>query len=768
MTAGREADASEVVVATKPLSEPPPSGVSPSGVLFRLLPYGDASDGPPSSRSIRHLSEPPPSGPVSGVVAPKNFRGDGGPGFWIRGPEADVEVQFSLEGQEVPEGITGRSKVIRLSPTGAWFQPERGVEYPLEGTVELTIRTRDGEIGPLQANVVTPPTIVQEPIYGLNFVDVPFRLAREIVRLLRDLAASGAAKLAHRSTHVREEIIDVGRIRSVVRALAGVRSRGYLDSNRSQALQLASFDEGGGIVVWAGSNNWGDAPFVLDVTGYNSVYRLHFDSVTPAGEGHVMTSLPKRIERLRHRQYRRGEVNGALTVALYHPLWPRLPQIKREVRDVSFGGVCFVTSADDDLMFPGLSLPLIEVKETGGELVRLKGEVRSVSQVGDETLARVSVSPYASRDEGRWNRLVARMLYPTTESGAEWSEPVWDLFRDSGYFNLSGKEPDQFDLLKNSYIKVDQRGVNVPGLFCHAVFPSERGVEGTVSIMKVYRNTWMLHQLAKRKGSSNVANPRQILRDLYTRAFEHTQTDQQFRWVIAYAEASVRWNQMSHFAFAQRHAGSGKAISLPFQLMEVSVPDRAPQVPEQFEIGPAAPREVMELLKLVQRTRPPCYAEALDLVPEHADLAGVSRKWHKAGFLRERAILAARRGGAAVAVAIVECGETGANLFRLVDSMRLLPLAPGGDSAFPALTDAARDWFRDRGKQAFVYFRESEDPGPSVLSRFRDLGEGRFWVIAAELLPEFLEHVFEVTSPRVMSTMQAEEAAPGSRRSCPA
>lgn len=765
MTAGTESDAGEVAVATKLVSEPPPSGVPPSGVLFRLLPYGDASEGPPSSRSIRHLSEPPPSGPVSGVVAPVNFRNDGGPGFWIRGPEGQVEIQFALEGQEAPEGITGRCKVLRLSPTGAWFQPERGVEYPLDGTVEITIRARDHEIGPLHAHIVTPPTLVQEPIYGLNFVDVPFRLARDIVRLLRDLASRGAATLAHRSSQVREEITDTGRIRSVIRALAGVKSRGYLDNNRSQPLSLVSFDEGGGLVVWEGSSNWGDTPFVLDVTGYNSVYRLHFNSASPVGEGHVMTSLPRRIERMRHRQYRRGEVNGALTVALYHPLWPRLPQIKREVRDVSFGGVCFVTSPDDDLMFPGLSLPLIEVRETGGELVRLKGEVRSVSQVGDETLARVSVSPYSWRDEGRWNRLVARMLYPTTESGAEWSEPVWDLFRDSGYFNLSGKEPEQFDLLKSSFIKIDQRGVNVPGLFCHAVFPSERGVEGTFSIMKVYRNTWMVHQLAKRKGNSSVTNPRQILRDLYTRAFEHTQTDQQFRWVIAYAEATVRWNQMSHFAFAQRHAGSGKALSLPFQLMEVSVPDRAPQVPELFEIGPAAPREVMALLKHLQRTRPTCYVEALDLVPEHADLAAVSRKWSQAGFMRERAILVARRGSNAIAAAIVECGETGANLFRLVDSMRLIAMAPGGDGAFPALTDAARDWFRDRQKQAFVYFRESEDPGPSEISKFRDLGEGRFWVIAAELLPEFLEHVFEVTSPRVMSTTQAEEAAPGSRRS---
>ena len=756
MAAGREIDGANLVMAQRPLSEPPPSGGPASGVLLGLLPYGDASEAPPSSRLIKRMSEPPPSGPVSGVVAPILFRGDGGPGFWIRGPETRVEVVFD-------DASFGVCKVIRLNPTGAWFIPDRGLEYPLDEPVEITIRSRDLMIGPLRASVVAPPCVVQEPIFGLVFTDVPFRMARQIVEMLRDLSASGAAQLAHRGNLVREEIGEPTRIRSIVRALAGVASRGYLDGNREAPLRLVSFDEAGGILVWLGDSEWGDGPFVLDVTGYNSVYRLHFTAVSPAGEGHAMTALPRRIERLRQRQYRRSEVNGALSVALYHPLWARLPQIKREVRDVSFGGICFDTSLDDDLLFPGLSLPLIEVREADGEVVRLKGEVRSVGPSGDETVARVSVTPYSWRDESRWNRLVARMLYPTTKSGEEWAEPVWDLFRDSGYFNLSGKAPEHFDLLKSSYLKVDQRGVTVPGLFCHAVFPSERGVEGTVSIMKVYRSTWMLHQLAKRKGTSNVANPRQILRDLYTRAFEHTQTDQNFRWIIAYAEATVRWNQMSHFAFAQRHADSGKAMSFPFQLMEVTVADRAPYVPEPFDVGPGTPREVSATLQHIRRTRPDCYVEALDFVPEHADLATVSRKWSQAGFLRERATFVARRGNTLVAAAIVECGETGANLFRLVDNLRLIPLVAGGEGAFSALMDAARDWFRQRGKEAFVYFRESEDPGPIEVVKLRDLGEGRFWVIAAELLPEFLEHVFEVTSPRVMTATQAEEAAPGVR-----
>jgi hypothetical protein len=746
-------------MASHPLSEPPPSGPA-SGVLVRLLPFADASmeAAPMSTRSGRRATEPPPSGPVSGVVAPVLFRGEGGPGFWIRGPETSVEARLV-------DIDAGPCKIIRLAPNGAWFVPEPGVDYPLDTPVQITLHAGETEIGPIWVKVVAPPSLAQDnPIFGLAFQDIQFRMAREIVVLLRDLAAAGAAQLAHRSAQVREEITETSRIRSVIRALAGVNSRGTVDGLPNAVLRMTSFDEPGGILLWEGSGEWGSAPFVVDVTGYNSVYRLHFDVVSPAGPACAMTSLPRRIERLRHRQYRRGDVNGTLGVSLHHPLWPRLPQIKREVRDISFGGISFDTILDD-LLFPGLTLPLIEVTDQDGEVVRLKGEVRSVGHQGDEAVARVSVSHYSWRDESRWNRLVARMLYPTTRSDETWGDPTWSLMKDAGYFNLSGKAPEHFVQLKTSYLQVDKQGASVPGLFCHAVFPADDGsVHGTVSIMKVYKSSWMLHQLAKRRGSCNVQNPRAILRDLYTRAFEHTQTDQGFRYIFAYAEADVPWNKLSHFAFAEKYVGSGKALAMPFRLMEVSVADRSPRVPDPAEIGLAVSREIGLVLGHVRRTRPACYVEALDLTPEHADLSGISRRWSQAGFMRDRAVFVARRGGVVVAAAIVECGETGANLFRLVDSMRLVALVTGGDGTFSSLVDAARDWFRERGKDAFVYFRENEDPGPAEVMKLRDLGPGVFWVIASELMPDFLEHVFESTSPRRMTAQQAEDAAPGVRR----
>ena len=48
----------------------------------------------------------------------------------------------------------------------------------------------------------------------------------------------------------------------------------------------------------------------------------------------------------------------------------------------------------------------------------------------------------------------------------------------------------------------------------------------------------------------------------------------------------------------------------------------------------------------------------------------------------------------------------------------------------------------------FVYFHEPEDDPHIEGLRFRNLGEGGFWVMHAVLLPDFLEPGFEMTAPR--------------------
>lgn len=718
---------------------PWPSGEEGEGIDLSILP----TSGDPLS-----------SGRVSGLVASGLFLAGGGPGYWIRDDKGGVEVAFANE--HYP-----RARVVRLSPTGLWFTPDRRIEYPSDTPVEVRLHSRGRDVAALRARVVTPRVAAEEPIFGLHFVGVELSAARQIVALIRELSDSGEAKPCDSPKRAHEDIVEPGRIRSIVKALAGFASGGFVAGRRDVAVRLVAFEEERGAIRWQGVSGAKDGPWVVDLTGYNSVYRLHIPNVQVVGDSQLASALPTRIERTRQRQFRRGEVDASLTVAFGHPIWPLLAQIARPVRDISFGGICFHTEIDDDLLLPGLDIPSMEISDANGERIFLRGEVRAVSISGEETVARVSVTGHSPQDEIRWNRLVARLLYPTTQNNGELAESVWNLFRDSGYFNLSGKAPEQFEGLRNSYLRFVRLGATRPQIICNAVFPSSRGVDGAFSIMKMYRGSWMLHQLAKRRGTGQPGSSRLVLRDLYTRALEHAQTDPRLRWIFGYAEASVLWNQITHFAFAARYAASGKAMSRPFQLLEASVDRAGPSIPEVLEIGRATTSDVEVLLDHVRGVRPRCFLDVLDLEAAGDRGAGTRNEWSAAGLLRERAIYVARSGGVPIAASIMECCETGANLFRVTDCLRMFPLVRDGEAALPSLLSAARSWFRAHGKDAFVYFREDEDPGPTEMRTLRDLGEGRLWVISAELLSDFIEHLFEVTSWKHMSREQADAAAPG-------
>src|SRR5262249_40975128 len=160
-------------------------------------------------------------------------------------------------------------------------------------------------------------------------------------------------------------------------------------------------------------------------------------------------------------------------------------------------------------------IPLMEIRGPRGDFVRLRGEVRAITTLNGEDVAGVSIGPYSLRDEPRWNQIIAKTLYPTTDSGEQWADSLWQLFERSGYFSLSGKDAQNFVELRDSFVQVTEEIATRPQIVSTAVFPSERGVEATASVVKAYARSWCGHQLAKNPGKAPRVEPHQILRDLY-------------------------------------------------------------------------------------------------------------------------------------------------------------------------------------------------------------------------------------------------------------
>jgi hypothetical protein len=706
---------------------------------------------------IQSIPSPPPSAPRWSVAleipretrrsyfTPRNRqRDEAGSGYDLSPGALQVKLADGV--------VLGTA--VRMSTTSVWFEPEREGLCPYGQIVEVLLESPDASFGPFSAKM-SIETVDDDVRAVAKLLEVKLDEGQLLVAFLLDAARRGMARPAQAHAPVQTEIKDPVRLRVIMQGIheRSAQARVLTGGSNARAF-LVNMDDESGEMLWSvvGLVPLDQGPFEVEVDGYNSVFRLRFDRAdrTPRG---VVTGMPSRAVCLRYRQFRRVEGVADAVAKFEHPQWPELPRFERPLVDVSFAGIAFAADPVKDALYVGLRIDRIEVVCDNGRVIHLRGTVRSLATMSGAVTCGVSVVP-AEEDAFNWTSFVMNRLNQTTAHGEEYVDQLWELYTESGYFNLSGKGPEEFESIANSFRYVMAKTKDNPWLSFHAVWPSPGRIESSASAMKAYATTWVLHQLAKRRvvqGSS-----RRILRDTYLRVFEHVHADSKATWVLCYHEANVRWTHKAHVSFAHQFEGTGLTMARPFRLMEAycrARPDPRPSSP--YSIRRAGDEECDLLLDVLESKLPRVYRESADLVAGRLEMNDAKKLWHAVGLERDREIWVARHRGTPVAAAILEVGETGTNLFRLLDSLRLFTLVPGGEAAYLELIEKARSWFLAKGKESFVYIREEEDAPHVAQANFRDLGDGIVWALHVDLVPDFLELICELLAER-----EAPESSP--------
>jgi hypothetical protein len=547
---------------------------------------------------------------------------------------------------------------------------------------------------------------------------------------------------------VRWDITDPERIRAVLDTAVALGASALLRRGTlTVPLRLETLEAETECLHWSGLTvDPGVETWDVEVFGHGCVHRMRL-----AGEasepGTWVTPLPSRMQQLWRRAGRRAAAPANLRVRLPLPGWLGR---EREAVDVSRGGLS-LRLAPGERLSPGRVLQPIELLTEDGAPVALRGEVRHVTADAEGVFhCGLRVTPRTPEDAERWRALVERALHPSTRADGALAESQWRLFIDSGYFNLAGRSAAWFESRLESFVSLAQRVVGLEPVLSQVVWPSERGAEATLSLMKPYRSVWMVHQLARRQDATRFEQLRgQMLRDVYVHCVERALEDPGFRWFASYIESTVPFTHRTHVGFAERMAGTGRTLLLPMRMADVECAHESGASLPGLELGPATEDERRRLVESIALHRPACYAEALDLRWETLDLKDAARGWEAVGLERERFLLVAREGGSPLAVAVLESGPPGTNPFRLLDSVRVFPLSGRARLAYPALMDGARRWFAQRGRDGFTFLAEAE--GDVEAAGLRDDAPDAkpyLWLIPADLAPEFLEHLHEQTAPR--------------------
>ena len=676
----------------------------------------------------------------------------------------------------------------RLSPEDASALAEKARRFFIGDEVNVRFEGRGVATPQVRALVAR----VHEAAEGVpSRLDFGFRgtdvaTARKIASFVETLRRDGAVRAASTRAFSRELVSDVERIIHLGEILARNRTRALArlpDEKAATLLRLVTCDRTGGTLTWdCGTAKVGDS-LQAELIGHSSIFMLDRLPVLASAPGRVLTPIPSRLLRTRRRAVGRVRSYGELQVRFRHPIWNEVHAV-RTVRDFSFRGLSFWCDAVEDLVYPGLLLDDVEVSGLGLKRpVSFRADVRMVAasyltegpRAGSHAVG-MSLTPRTRGDRQRWAKYVGDRLYPATRAHGDGGPELWDVYQRSGYFALSGKEPAVFAQRQREFQEAGRKLAKAPELGCRVVWSSQNGVECTVSVNKVYRYSWLGHQMARRptmdkgkgkEGPAATAPPlvpvgapgasssaKEALRETFLRAFEAAHADPDIRWFVGYIEGRVRWMRAANIEFAQQHLAADQAVALPFRLRE-GIPRISPiDTPGVQITGPLDGDQTLVLGALTQ-IRSRAYREAFDLVPSRFDMAAISQRWARAGMVRCRALRVARLHGKPVGAAILERGEPGINLFHLLNGVRLVVLPAGEvlsleerEAALAALLLDASRWYAEAGCDGYVYYQELEVGMHADVVGLKDLGLGYVWALSARLLPEWMEHVYELTSPR--------------------
>ena len=556
-----------------------------------------------------------------------------------------------------------------------------------------------------------------------------------------------------------ELITDPDRIRRIFGALGHGRVVGRTVDSEGKTVgyitALKARAEGEHVVRWDYDGAaWRDGDPV-EIAGLLSLFRFELE-IHDFIDGRLITKIPRRIERLRHRAERRVGAPGEVYLR-YRTRDNR--QIVRDLHDVSRNGLSFNASASRDVIAPGVQIRDAVIDWRGRLRVRANLTVRHVSEDFGEgrRVAGATLSFTSDEDAEHWHTEVGGLLDPRTRIGGSWTNDIWELYDKSGYFSLSNKASDDFAPLQRAFIDASRKLGRAPQLGAQVVWPSARGVEASVSVVGLNHHAVFLYHVARRHGNPpEGATGRTILYDIYERALTWIHRCTFARWLVVWVQDAGQFSKRLHLDFVSRNADGKHACVVPFRALEiptrveatsqirlVAARDGATSKAGAWSLRPARTDELEAIGRAAIERFPAAFVEAMGLSPPLERHWGV---WDDTSMVRGRDVIVAERDGSVIAAGIMECAEDGIHLFGLLDVLRIIPLGPWNGEAADVLVSYARRLFGHLDKRMFVYACDENITPEEWPDGAVDLGLTHCTVMStAELLPQFTEHAWELT-----------------------
>ncbi|MFC2074777.1 PilZ domain-containing protein [Bdellovibrionota bacterium] len=300
---------------------------------------------------------------------------------------------------------------------------------------------------------------------------------------------------------------------------------------------------------------------------------------------------------------------------------------------------------------------------------------------------------------------------------------VWRLFKASGY--LDEKPFGSIDLLKHdadrSWRKLNRENYD---LSYDIVAKRDKELVGTGSVLRVYSNTWMMHQLAAVK---NQRLRYETARDIYFHTVSFQMDNSNHKYLLAYYNADWNWHRRVFDKFAEEY-GNREDVDIA-RWVHFEVPTKGGALPKEVVFSSGSNFEPPVKGKL--------FAEAMDY---EFGTEKISLLYRRYGLQRERQIFCIDKKKDTIAELHCERATSGLNLFNLLNQFRVRLLFNTEEAMNMSVASGAAWYHRQGINQVSLLATEeqAELVSPDIATRICSLNQ---IVISKRSLPAFYQHL---------------------------
>jgi len=393
----------------------------------------------------------------------------------------------------------------------------------------------------------------------------------------------------------------------------------------------------------------------------------------------VLEPLNNKIRRFKPKEFRssRHKLLPSPNIIFKHPLTGRLINLK--VEDLSGSGFSVEEYYEDSVFLPGMIIPELYIEFANNFKICCKAQVvyRNVNKTYvDETNAKcgIAILDMDIQDQVKLSSLLHQV---TNEKSYVCNvvdlDALWKFFFEVGFVY-----PEKYAFIhtnKEKFRKTYEKlYIQSPAIARHFIYQDKGIIEGHMSMIRFYENTWLIHHHASSRsghGRAGVVVLDQIVR--YINEF-HSLHSTRMNFVTCYFRPDNKFPNRVFGGFT-RDLNNPKGSSLDsFAYFHFPRTFEHQDLSGSWVLTETQPEDLMELKNFYEYESGGLMLNALDLEQDMINSDELNKEYQKLGFKRIRHLFSLKKDGLLKASIMVTLSDLGLNLSNLTNCIHVIVL----------------------------------------------------------------------------------------------